>query len=186
MLNSIKAIALAVAASAILASAPAVCAQPAPASDRPGQPASVGGSSPDAAYGARADGGRGSGRAMTLADYQSRFRDRILQADTDHDGRVSLAEWSAYQAQRSSGGQEGEGRRHGGGFGDPTRQFQMMDVNRDGYVTAAEIDTASAERFARMDANHDGVLTPDERRAMRGGRGGSAEGQPGQQPPPSQ
>ena len=45
----------------------------------------------------------------------------------------------------------------------------MMDANHDGYVTPAEIDAISAQRFARMDANHDGVVTPDERRAMRGG-----------------
>jgi Ca2+-binding EF-hand superfamily protein len=120
---------------------------------------------------------------VTLAEYQARSRDRILQADADHDGRVSLAEWTAYQTERREGsngeGRGGDGGRWGGrGFGgDPARQFQMMDANHDGYVTPTEIDAASAERFARMDANHDGMLTPDERRPMRGG------GEP-EQPPP--
>ena len=92
---------------------------------------------------------------------------------------MSLAEWTAYRAARDG---EGEGARESGrGFGDPTRQFQMMDANRDGYVTAAEIDAVSAQRFARLDANHDGVLTPDERRAMyRGGREGAMGGEPAQ------
>ena len=37
----------------------------------------------------------------------------------------------------------------------------MLDADHDGFVTVAEIDAASAARFARMDANHDGVVTPD-------------------------
>ena len=109
---------------------------------------------------------------MTLADYETRQRDRIMRADADHDGRISLAEWTAYQAQRreGSGGEGRGGHWSGGGFGgDPTRQFQTLDANHAGYVTPAEIDAASAVRFASMDANHDGVVTPDERRAMRGG-----------------
>ena len=170
---------------ATLASGVTAHAQPASSSNVPAQPGSAGRS--PGGYGAPEGGGRGFGRAITLADYQARFRDRILQADTDHDGRVSLAEWTAYRTERSGGGEGGEGRRGGAGFGDPTRQFQMMDANHDGYVTAAEIDAASAERFARMDANHDGVLTPDERPAMRGGQGDRGTGgESGQSPPPPQ
>ena len=169
--------ALAVAAAAALSFALPACSQPAPGQDSSAQPASGEGSGP----GYRPPGGgRGDGRPVTLAEYQARFHDRIMQADTDHDGRVSLAEWTAYRAER---GKEGGGGRRGG-FGDPTRQFQMMDANHDGYVTPAEIDVASAERFARMDANHDGVLTPDERRAMRGG--GMGGGEPAQPLPPPQ
>ncbi len=183
-MNSKRTFALAVAAATVLGFALPACSQPAPDQDASGQPA-LGGASPSGGSYGRMGGGRGFGRSMTLADYQARFRDRIMQADTDHDGRVSLAEWTAYRAERSGEGQggEGSGGRHGG-FGDPARQFQMMDANHDGYVTPAEIDAASAERFARMDANHDGVLTPDERRAMRGG--GMGGGEPTQPLPPPQ
>jgi hypothetical protein len=177
-----KTLALAAAAAAALACAPPAFSQPAPGQAVSGQAWPDGSLSPAEGYGPHRGGGRGFGRPVTLADYQARFRDRILQADTDHDGRVSLAEWTAYRAAR--GGDEEGGHEGGRGFGDPTRQFQMMDANRDGYVTASEIDAVSAERFARLDANHDGVVSPDERRALRGGATGG--GEPAQPLPPPQ
>ena len=185
-MNTRKTLALTVAAAATLACSLPACSQPTSGQSAYAQPAPTDGPPPGAGYGPPAGGGRGYGRSMTLAAYQARFRDRILQADADHDGRVSLAEWTAYRAAHSG---EGEGGRGGGrGFGDPTRQFQMMDANQDGYLTVAEIDAASAQRFARMDANHDGVLTPDERRPMRGGMGGGGMGggEPTQPLPPPQ
>ena len=194
-MNRHRTVALTVAAAAVLACALPACSQP--GSNASGQPASAGGPHPGAGYGAPPSGGRGFGRSLTLADYQARFRDRILQADADRDGRVSLAEWTAYRAERRAErqgaegpggeGQGGEGAESGRG-GDPARQFERMDANRDGYVTPAEIDAVSAQRFARLDANHDGVLTPDERHAMRGGRGGGVmgDGEPTQPLPPPQ
>ena len=194
-MNSQKTLALTVAAAAVLACALPACSQP--GSNASGQPAPPGGPPPGTGYGPPVGVGRGFGRSVTLAEYQARFRDRIMQADTDRDGRVSLAEWTAYRAERNAerrgpegpgaegqGGEGAEGRRGG----DPTRQFERMDANRDGYVTPAEIDAVSAQRFARLDANHDGVLTANERHAMRGGRGGGAmgAGEPTQPLPPPQ
>ncbi len=172
-----RTIVLTIAAAAMLGFALPACSQPAPGQQDSSQNASGQAASANTAP----SGGRGYGRPVTLSEYQARFRDRIMQADTDHDNRVSLAEWSAYRAERV--GQGGGGGRGGRDFGDPNRQFQVMDVNHDGYVTPAEIDAASAERFARMDANHDGVLTPDERRALRGG---GTVGEPTQPLPPPQ
>ncbi len=168
-MNADKTFALALAAVAALSLALPACAQPAqtpaPGQDASGQPAQT----PSGGYGRRG-GGRGFDHPITLAEYQARSRDRTLRADTDHDGRVSLAEWTAYQAERREASGDEGGHRQGREFGgDPAEQFQMMDANHDGYVTPAEVDAASAARFARMDANHDGVITPDERRAMRGG-----------------
>ena len=122
--------------------------------------------------------GRGGGRSVTLAEFQARYRDRLMQADTDHDGRISLAEFMAARQAEPGGGGEGRG-------GDPERQFQRLDANHDGFVTPAEVDGFSAERFARMDTNHDGVVTPEERMARRGGGyGGSASGAVQPLPPP--
>jgi hypothetical protein len=116
-------------------------------------------------------GGRGDWSApQTLAEFQARYRDRLMRADTDHDGRISLAEWMAAR--------EGGNRRRFDG--DYQSEFQRLDTNHDGFIEVAEIDAASAERFAAMDANHDGVLTPDERRAMWRGAGRNGEGSPPQ------
>ena len=142
-----------------------VAAQPLPGDTSPAQPTQGRG------Y------GRGGGRSMTLAEFQARYRDRLMQADTDHDGRISLAEFMA--ARQAEPGGEGRG-------GDPERQFQKLDANRDGFITPAEVDAFSAERFARMDSNHDGVVTPEERRAARGGRYDGSPGGAVQPLPPPQ
>ena len=143
---------LALAVGALLSSAVLAQAQPAPA-----------------------QGGNGAWRQpQTLAQFQQRYRERILSADGDHDGRVSLAEWTAAHPPRDGGE---------GGRGDPARQFQMLDPAHDGSLTPAETAAASEARFARMDANHDGVLTPDERMAMRH-RGGLGRSGDGEVPPP--
>ena len=148
----------------LLWSSSTALAQPAP--DQP--PAAQGATAADTPP---AGGDRYGGGSQTLAEFQARYRERVMRADADHDGRISLAEWTAAHPPRDGG--EGGGR----GWGDPSRQFQMLDADHDGFVTPAEIDASSAARFARMDANHDGVLTPDERMAMRhgGGRRGGAD-----------
>ncbi|WP_298688426.1 signal transduction protein [uncultured Sphingomonas sp.] len=101
------------------------------------------------------------GGSMTLAQFQARNAARMMAADTDGDGRISLAEWTAQMS----------GRRGGGGGFDPAAMFARMDANHDGVLDKSEIDAASAERFRRMDTNGDGVITPDERMAARGGAG---------------
>ncbi|MHB8283306.1 MAG: EF-hand domain-containing protein [Caulobacteraceae bacterium] len=114
-----------------------------------------------AAPGAMAAQSAGRGQeAMTLAQFQMRQRRRMMKADADHDGRISLAEWTAWH--------EAHPGAHAG-HGDPARQFDRLDLNHDGYITPDEIDAMSARRFSRMDANHDGVVTSDERSAVRGG-----------------
>lgn len=98
------------------------------------------------------------GGSMTLEQFISRQSERIMAADTDGDGKVSKAEFAG-QAK--------------GGRMDPSRLFDRMDMNHDGFLDKSEIRTALTRRFERVDANHDGVLTPDERVAMRQrGRGG--------------
>jgi hypothetical protein len=155
-------IALLVAPAALIAQAPPMAAAP-PAGALSAAPPAEGGS-------------------MTLAQFEARNAERMMAADTDGDGRISLAEWTAQMSGRRGGG-------GGGGGYDPAAMFARMDANHDGFLDKAEIDAASAERFRRMDANGDGVVTADERMASRGGmgrrggRGGQGEGQP--TPPPA-
>lgn len=65
--------------------------------------------------------------------------------DTDHDGRVSAAEYQAY--------------------------FTRMDVNKDGYIDRADrqarAEQRRAEWFAKADTNKDGKLSPAELEAAR-------------------
>ena len=158
----------------MLAAAPACAlAQPGYPAGQQAPPAQAGSlGQPYGGAGPAGSGLAGRGRSLTLADFQSRFRDRFMRADANHDGRISLAEWQAASAQRP-----------GGARGDPARIFERMDLNHDGYLTPAEIDAFSAQRFAHMDRNHDGVITPDERLAGRAGRAGGV-GAPGVQARP--
>ena len=79
--------------------------------------------------------------------------------DTDHDGKVTLAEYKTAQGGRQ------------------TRMFARMDANKDGKITAAEMDAARTRMEAagrgpppgaqpagsgfltRLDANKDGAVT---------------------------
>jgi len=129
----------------------------------------------------------GAGQAdgsVTLAQFQAQQESRMMAADTDGDGRISLAEWTAAMNARrgggnggggggGGGGHHGGGHDHGGGGGgfDPSRMFDRIDANHDGVLDKSEIDAAAAERFRRMDTNGDGVITADERAAQHGGEG---------------
>ncbi|MBW8754965.1 MAG: signal transduction protein [Sphingomonadales bacterium] len=114
-----------------------------------------------------------AGAGMSLADFQAASRTRMMQADADHDGRLSATELSAAAAMRSGGG--------GGG-----RMFKMLDGNGDGFLDTSELDAMSARRFGRMDADGDGKVTAAEREASRGQRHGRGMGWRGvpQQPNP--
>jgi len=71
----------------------------------------------------------------------------LAAMDTDHDGKVSRAEWK------------------GNDIG-----FAMLDANGDGVLSGSELtpagDTRAAQdpaaEFARLDRNHDGTLSRDE------------------------
>lgn len=80
--------------------------------------------------------------------------------DTDHDGKVTLAEFKASTAERQ------------------TRMFARMDANKDGKITQAESDAAGKRAEAagrtgspggmlmRLDADKDGAVTRAELGAM--------------------
>jgi predicted O-methyltransferase YrrM len=60
--------------------------------------------------------------------------------------------------------------------GPPNPLLQAFDTDRDGTLSAAEIDAASA-KLRERDANKDGKLTADELPRGQGGRGGPGRGQ---------
>ncbi|MDG4884539.1 EF-hand domain-containing protein [Mesorhizobium sp. WSM4884] len=86
----------------------------------------------------------------TLETFEARREKAFMAADTDGDGKVSLAEWTAFQEKRKA-------------KGDPAKAFARMDTNKDGFVDKSELDAFLAKRFARIDKNGDGVLGADER-----------------------
>lgn len=100
----------------------------------------------------------GDGR-LSLAEFQASRSAAILARDSDGDGRLSAAEW-AVRARNSTAKAQ---RR------DPTKAFARFDGNRDGFLDRGEIGGFLVRRFARADANGDGALTLDER-----GRGRNA------------
>jgi len=78
-----------------------------------------------------------------------------MRADTDHDGRISRAEWDAAGSQRRSD------------------WFDKLDLNKDGYISQDEMRQARETRHANMrghmdekfkdaDTNGDGQLALDE------------------------
>jgi caffeoyl-CoA O-methyltransferase len=60
--------------------------------------------------------------------------------------------------------------------GPPNSLLQAFDTDRDGTLSAAEIDAAAA-KLRERDANKDGKLTADELPRGVGGRGGAGRGQ---------
>jgi hypothetical protein len=84
---------------------------------------------------------------MTLQQFQARQLSNFMRMDTDHDGRVSLAEWAAWRdAHPGRGGGQGDSPRKA----DPARTFARLDLNHDGYITSDEMAAEAARRYARM------------------------------------
>ena len=104
--------------------------------------------------------------------FAAKAREHLMAMDTDHDGKISKAEFAARA--ESMGGMramrhhDGDQAAAGGAakHRDPSKMFDRLDTNHDGYLDATEMNAMLARRFARMDANHDGILTPDERHYM--------------------
>lgn len=115
------------------AAAAAQATTPPPAATAPGAPAS-----------ATAKPG------ITLQMFVAHREKALMAADTDGDGKISLAEWTAFQEKRKA-------------KGDPAKSFARIDTDEDGFIDKSELDAFLAKRFAKLDKNGDGVLSADER-----------------------
>jgi hypothetical protein len=104
---------------------------------------------------------------VTLNQFLERQTGRIMAADANGDGRFDRTEAAAMVANGLHGHAAKAGR-------DPSRMFDSMDLNHDGYLDKAEITAVLTARFHRMDRNGDGILTPDERMAAHPKRGQTA------------
>ncbi len=82
---------------------------------------------------------------------------RMMEADTDKDGRISRAEMQAAQAKMAD-------------------HFEQMDVNKDGYLDRADMQARMTQQrtelFKGADSNHDGRVTRNEFIVEQGARSG--------------
>ena len=97
----------------------------------------------------------------------------MMRADTNGDGKVSLAEFTAVMDQRFARlDKNGDGFITADEMSDmpnrgPGGGVMAADADHDGKVSHAEFTTLAAARFAKLDANGDGQITPDEMSAPR-------------------
>jgi Ca2+-binding EF-hand superfamily protein len=96
---------------------------------------------------------------ISQAEYQTARRNILMGADANKDGAISRAEWTgATEALRIAVVQSGY---DGGNIGQ-AGLFDVIDADKNGTISPAEIDAASAARFAKVDINHNGNLTRAE------------------------
>jgi hypothetical protein len=92
--------------------------------------------------------------------------------DTDHDGRVTVAELRVFRAKIAKTPAELDALKAENPKFDPAATIRMADTNRDGGVSEAEwvaYGGHGGAGFTPIDANHDGKITVEELTAYRAG-----------------
>jgi hypothetical protein len=92
-------------------------------------------------------------RGTSLEQFVATRSARLLAADADGDGKLTLTEWKRARA----------------GAGDPERVFSAIDGDKDGSAARAEIEAFLTARFTQLDANGDKRVTREEAAAARKG-----------------
>lgn len=98
--------------------------------------------------------------SFTLADMQRIEGKEFKRIDADHDGKLSLAEYTY----GIPGDRPDVLRRF-------TRKFELSDRNHDGFISYDEYMQFCARVVELADANKDGVVTQAEFMAIAGGDG---------------
>ena len=118
--------------------------------------------------------------ALVASELPDEFKERMMQADANSDGKITRAEWDQAMAALREGAQAAAGERR-------RRSFERMDESGDGVLSGSEIPERMRERMAQIDANGDGKLSREEFEASRpqrpagGGAGGGGGRGPGGQ-----
>ncbi len=90
--------------------------------------------------------------------------------DTDHDGRLTVAELRAFRAKVAKTDAERDALKAENPKFDPDITIRMADTNRDGVVSEEEwvaYGNHGGAGFSAVDANHDGKITVEELTAFR-------------------
>jgi len=108
---------------------------------------------------------------VTLAEFKASNAERqtrmFARMDANKDGKITQAEADAAGKRAEAAGRTGPGGGAPGGF------LMRMDANKDGAVTKAELGAMSERRFQMADTNKDGWLSKGELLMMRQRRGGA-------------
>ncbi len=108
---------------------------------------------------------------VTLAEFKASNAQRqtrmFARMDANKDGKITQAEADAAAKQAEAAG------RTGPNGGPPGGMLMRMDANKDGAVTKTELAAVGDRRFQMADTNKDGWLSKGELLMMRQRRGGS-------------
>ncbi|PSJ53710.1 EF-hand domain-containing protein [Kumtagia ephedrae] len=94
---------------------------------------------------------------VTFEEFAAAMKSRIGAADTDGDGKMTVAE-IASEIERMRAERRAR------------RIVERFDTDGDGMLTAAEIESRQKKMFALMDRNDDGKIVPEEMRQGRNWR----------------
>jgi hypothetical protein len=97
--------------------------------------------------------GTGDG-GITAAKHAATAAKRFEMMDTNHDGKISVAEINA-----SHGAESIVWANHPAS---PAQKLRSLDSNRDGVLSVAEYTSGSQRMFEELDVDGNGVLTPSE------------------------
>ena len=102
---------------------------------------------------------------LTADELPEHFGERIMRADANGDGKISLEEMQQVHENMP----RPEGRR--GGTGGPEGMFERFDADGNGLLSGVEIPERMREWMMRADANGDGSLSKEELEKARRERG---------------
>lgn len=89
---------------------------------------------------------------------------RLGRADTDGDGKVSMAELRTAHEQGTLRGFRGHRGHRGFWKKDPAKLFEKLDLDENGTLELSELPEHKREKLGAADADKDGKLTADELR----------------------